>query len=892
MKGVLFYAIRTAGRNQRRSLSLLAALALAVGLTTSTLLYVVASSRSLTDAALRPVSADLVAHGTTDRLNAGTVASDYRAQPGVQVAEPLISADVTSIARTDGTKSTSAGKLFATTDAFVRAFPFIVTTTGTFDGRGILVALPVANQLGVKPGDSVVVTTASGSATLPIAGILDQAPLDPLFASGDPHFEGQSTVVAEVIVIPLGVYQASPIAAVPGSAQAKAPIDPQVYVRIDRAQFSSSPAAAQTAVRNFAFGLERRFTGQIKVTNNDEAALSRAKKDVLGADLIFIFLGVPGVAVGGFLLFGATQVFREETRRETALLRARGASAWQISGSAALNSIFIGAAGSTVGLFLGWFVASAAGGAGNVSASDAIATAPAALSAGILVTALALVVPAVLSLRKEVTAERRRIARSAAPPAWQRYWVDGIALSAAAIFFLITSMAGGFRPANAEGQSLSLAFYVFLGPLFLWVGLTLLVQRLLSHLLPRLLTAMARAVRLGGIASVAAKDLTRRPVIATTTTTVVALTVAFAVSVIAFTATYEQERARDSQYVVGSDIRVTVAAAGSRSTGELAAALQQPGVTSVTGFMRETNALIGAQRQTVYAIDVASFRKTAFLPNSFFANGNAAATLDTLASTPNGVLVSADQVLKFNIKLGDPLIVRIPAAVGSNSYTELNLQVVGIVKYFPTSSQDSDFIINRAAMASGRPGARDDVYLVKTSVPASQLQPVTAAIRSAIPSGAVARVEDLGTAAKLDTSSLTSLNVTGLGSIERWYTYAFAAGALFIFVFTLLAQRRKEYSTMRALGASLGQVRRILTVQAASVTAIGVVVGALVGAVMAVVLVKLLGIIFVIPAASPVFVSSGTWLLLGGAVAAAVGATILASLAVGRSRIAALLREE
>ncbi len=892
MNGVVFYAVRAAKRNPRRSLSVLAALALAVGLTVSTLLYVTASSRALTDAALRPVSADLVAHGTTDRLNAEVVASDYRAQAGVKTAEPVVAADVTSIARVDGGKSTGAARLFATTQGFVRSFSFVSTTAGAFDSNGILITPSTAGQLGVGPGDSVVVATAGGKATFRISGILDPAALEPLFSSGDPNYEGQFTVVPDVIVMPIAAYDRSPIALTPGSLQARSPLDPQVYMQIDRAQFSSSPAAAQTAVRNFAFGLERRFTGQVKISNNDESALNRAKKDVLGADIIFIFLGIPGVAVAGFLGFGATQVFREETRREIGLLRARGASPWQIMGSAVINSLLVGAGGSLAGLVVGWLIASLAGGVGTVNASDVLALAPVAIGTGILLTALALVVPIVMSLRNEVASERRRVTRTDPAPNWQRYWLDAVALSLAALFFVITVLAGGFRPANAEGQSISLAFYVFLGPLFLWIGLTLFLQRLLGRLLPRLLNAAGRAFRLGGISSVAARDLVRRPAIATTTTTVVALTVAFALSVIAFTSTYEQERTRDSQYVVGSDIRVTLSAAGNASPAQVEPALRQPGVTGVTGIMRETNALIGAQRQTVYGIDVNSFRTTAFLPDSFFSNGNAAATMDALAATPNGVLVSADQVVKFNIKTGDPLILRLPSSVGGNSYSELNLKVVGIVKYFPTSSQDSDFIINSAEMAPTRPAPRNDVYLVKTSAPTGQLASITAAIQSAIPAGTVARVEDLGTAAKLDTSSLTSLNVTGLGGIERWYSYAFAAGALLIFVFTLLAQRRKEYGTMRALGASLGQVRRILAVQAASVTAIGLVLGTAVGVVMAFVLVRLLGIIFVIPAAAPVFLSSGSGVLLAGASLGAVAALLVASFALGRSQIATVLREE
>ena len=98
-------------------------------------------------------------------------------------------------------------------------------------------------------------------------------------------------------------------------------------------------------------------------------------------------------------------------------------------------------------------------------------------------------------------AETARSATSGSAPVWQRYWLDAVALGLAAAFFLITYLTGGFKPANAEGQSISLAFYVFLGPLFLWVGLTLSMQRVVGRQLPRLLALAARALRLGGFGS-------------------------------------------------------------------------------------------------------------------------------------------------------------------------------------------------------------------------------------------------------------------------------------------------------------------------------------------------------------------------------------------------------
>ncbi|TAJ16545.1 MAG: FtsX-like permease family protein, partial [Dehalococcoidia bacterium] len=762
MPGVLFVSFRSALRSPRRTISVMMALALAVGLLSSTLLYVATSSRSLTAMALRPVAADFVAHGTTDRVDAAAIAADYRTQPGVVLAEPLVAADIQGLARVDGARETAAGKLFGTTSAFVAGFPFVTTVNGAFSEGGVLIAQSTASQLGLTTGDSIVIVTAGGKATLPISGILDATAAEPLFSSGDPHYEGQFAVVPDIVVMPLPLYQRSGAGIPSGNVQGKAPLDPQVYVRADRNMFASAPAAAQTALRNFGFGLERRHAGQVTFTNNDEAALKHAQKDVIGANLIFIFLGLPGVAVAGFIAFGATQVFQEETRREIGLLRARGALPRQVMLASAVSALLIGVAGSILGVGVGWSLASAAGGLGVVRTADVVATAPVALLSGLLFTVLALIVPVTFSLRRDVTAERRRVSRTAGTPVWQRYHLDAVSLVLAVLFLAITYVTGGFKPTTAEGQSISLAFYVFLGPLFLWLGLTLLLQRLLGRLLLPLLLLTARVLRLGGLGSIAMKDLVRRPAIATTTTTVVALTVAFALSVIAFTATFDHERTRDSQYVVGSDIRLSVSSAGTGGPDQVEPALRQPGVVSSSGFVRDTNALVGAQRQTVYGIDVPTFRNTAFLPDAFFANGDARATLDALARDPNGVLVSREEAAKFNIAVGDPLIIRLSRSTAGNAYAEVTLTVAGITNYFPTSSQDSDFIVNRALMLSNRPTARNDVYLVKAAHAPGQLTRLSESIRAALPSDAVIRIEHLDSATKVDESSLTSLNLLGL----------------------------------------------------------------------------------------------------------------------------------
>ncbi len=892
MNGIFFFTTRQMRRNLRRSSAILGGLTLAVAMAVATLLYISGSAGGLTETALRPVAADLVAHGTNDHVDPAGLSAGYANQRGVRAAEPLIAADFASLTSNDELAATAPGRVFATTEAFVDQFPFVVTVEGTFAPDGILISEASAVRLGVHPGAAVRLAIAGPPRSYLVSGILDSSAAEPLFAGGDPNFEGQFSVVPDVVVMPYALYRAdSATANLPTSPTAKSPVDAQVYIQLDRSQFAGDPPTAQKQIEGFARGLERQNTGQVKIVNNDDSALKRAKQDVLGAKILFVFLGLPGIAIAGFLAQAASQVFREESRREVGLLRARGASPRQIYAGSAAAAVVLAVAGSFVGTAIGAAAAATAVGSGTLSALHLIDAVLVAIPVALVVSLLAVMVPTVLGLRRDIAAERRVVSRVADVPPWERFGLDFAALAAAALFFGVTYLAGGFKPTTAEGQSISFAFYVFLGPLFLWIGLTMLLLRYLRRLLPWVVLRGGRITQMGGFAGMAAKDLARRPQLASLTTTVVALTLAFGVSLLAFTNTYAQERTRDSRFVIGSDIRVTLSSAGRSGPATIEPALAQPLVTGYSGFVRDTNALIGSKRQTMYGIDVSSFRDAAYLPDSFFANGSATRTLDTLAANPNGVLVSREEALGFNIQIGDPLFVRL-SSTDPTGYRDVELKVVGITNYFPTSSQDSDFIMNRALMAqaAGRTDGRNDVYLVE--VAGDNSSEAAKAIQAAMPSGTVAKFEDLHTAAKVDESSLTNLNVVGLGGIQRSFGYALVAGAMVAFVATLVSSRRKDISTMRALGASLGQVRRFVAAQAAIVAATSLAVGVPVGLALGWVLVRLLAIIFPIPVDHTVLVSGGTMLFIGGAVVAVVLALLVAGAAIGRTSVGAALRDQ
>lgn len=66
-------------------------------------------------------------------------------------------------------------------------------------------------------------------------------------------------------------------------------------------------------------------------------------------------------------------------------------------------------------------------------------------------------------------------------------------------------------------------------------------------------------------------------------------------------------------------------------------------------------------------------------------------------------------------------------------------------------------------------------------------------------------VETTATAFNRDQSSLTAVNLLGLGGLQAVCTALISAAAIGIFVFGLL-QRRQEYVTMREIGIRMAQL--------------------------------------------------------------------------------------
>jgi putative ABC transport system permease protein len=153
-------------------------------------------------------------------------------------------------------------------------------------------------------------------------------------------------------------------------------------------------------------------------------------------------------------------------------------------------------------------------------------------------------------------------------------------------------------------------------------------------------------------------------------------------------------------------------------------------------------------------------------------------------------------------------------------------------------------------------------------------------------------VKDIRGQTTQTVSSITTVNLDDISHIEEIFSVVLAAGAMALFVALAVAERRQEFATMAAVGASLGRVGAFLWSEAGFVLAAAALLAAALGWLLAKMLVAMLTHAFDPPPdhlAVP-------WAFLGELSAATLAATVIAiALAARRLRrlpLGAILREQ
>jgi putative ABC transport system permease protein len=845
---------------------------LGVSLTISLLailgIFIASSASTMTRRAVGGVPVDWQVE-VVPGANASAVEKQLRAAGHATTIDQVGYADVTGFTATAGgtTQTTGAGKVLGIVPTYWKDFPaqlrpMLGATTG------VLIAQQTAANLHVAVGDSITITREGvPPVSARVDGVIDLPQADALFqAIGVPPGAAPQAPPDNVLVVPMATWHQwfDPQAAVRPDA-----VRIQLHARLDHA-LPPDPGAAFIKVQQLAHNFEARVAGSAIVGDNLAARLDGVREDALYARVLFLFLGLPGAILAIILTVAVSATGGDRRRREQALLRVRGATTPAILRLESLEAVVVSVLSVIVALAVTALVTRQTVDA-PVAQGQVVTVVGVALVIGIVTALAAVIIPAWRDARSSsVHTGRARVGRGQTP-LWERTWIDVLLLAIAAFVYWRAAASGYQIVLAPEGVAqTSVSYSAFVAPLALWIGVALLVTRIFRHGLSGGRAAVARVFRplAGVLAPIVAASTARQARLVTRGVVLVTLAFSFAVSTSVFNTTYNRQTAVDAELTNGADVTVTGTTA--YPPGPLLDRISQvPGVQAARAMMHRF-AYVGSDLQDIFGIDPLTIGAATNLSNAFFANNDAQAAMQLLASRPDAVLLSQETVNDFQLRIGDAVTLRVQDA-RDHQYHGVTFHFVGVVREFSTAPKDSFILCNATYLASQTHDPSREIVLVRGAIPAEQLAAAIKPVVSQIPG---VRVTDLGTVLRTITSSLTAVDLRGLTWIELTYAVLLIAGASGLVLGLGLIERRRDFALLAALGASGRQLGAFFWTEGLVILVSGMVLGFATGFGLAQMLVKVLTGVFD-PAPQGLAIP---WLYLGILIVAGCISTALAIL--------------
>lgn len=855
-----------------RLIATAAGVAIAVSLLASIGAFLSATTTKMTERAIQSVPVDWQVEAQPGADPAKLIAQVRRSGVANKQVTVRFAATTGLKARTGATvQRTGPGQVLAMPTSYGQTFPgSIRLLAGRLDGP--LLAQQTAANLQAKPGDVVTIGRAGlAPARVRIAGVVELVAADSLFqkVGAPPGAQLQAPPDNVLILPPSGFDKAEgPLASTRADL-----VRTQVHVGLDHSKLPATPGAAYNEVTQQANNLEVKLAGAGLVGDNLGTALDGARSDALYAQILFLFLGLPGAVMAGLITASVASAGAERRRREQALLRARGATGKQLLRLALAEALLAGGVGVIIGLGAALAIGSLSFGTASFGASTFAATlwAAGAAASGLAIATASIVVPAKREAKAlTIAGASAPVGRIAGRPWWMRAYVDLVLIVIAALVYWQVSRNGYQLVLAPEGlPQVQVNWYALIAPVFGWIGGGLLAYRLADLVLGRGRGAVAAGLRplAANLSPMVAATMSRQRRLLARALTLVALTAAFAASTSVFNSTYAQQAEVDARLTNGADVTVTEspgAKIGPAATRKLAAV---PGVASVEPLQHRF-AYVGADLQDLYGVRPSTIEQAGQLQNAWFAGGSAHDLMSRLAAQPDSILVSAETVHDFQLHPGDLLRLRLQNGL-TKKYTTVPFHYVGVAKEFPTAPRDSFLVANAAYVAQQTGSNAVGSFLIQTDGTSSTT--VAKRVQSLV--GTQAKVSDIATSRQVIGTSLTSVELSGLTKVELAFALILAAAATGLVLGLGFSERRRSFAIAAALGARPGQLGAFTWSEDVVVVGGGLLFGAATAALISTVLIKILTGVFDPPPDSAAI----PWLYLAGLTAAAVGAVVLAT---------------
>ena len=623
-------------------------------------------------------------------------------------------------------------------------------------------------------GDPVRVLTPAGSDTYTLVGVATYGGADD--AAGSPVVAFTPATASDTIGEP-GRYDAIAVRAGPGV----------------------SPSEVTAGIEQALQG-----TPSVEALDHDEAVAAAEAEGGEGVAFMSTFLlafALVALLVGSFVISNTFSITVAQRTRETAMLRAIGASRRQIARATKVEALVTGVLASALGVVLG--IGAAVGlrallagfgldlpeGGLVVNAS----TVAICMGVGVLVTSVAAIVPARRAAKVAPIAAIRGVAVDRSARSVGRA-VSGGLVTALGVAALALGLSGG--DAGVVGLG---ALVVFLGVGILGPVIARPVSRLLGAPLPRLR---------GVTGTMARENAIRNPKRTAATASALMVGLGLVVFITVFSASARAsiadsvDTAARAQWIV----HTTFGQGGlSPEAGETVAALPEVGAMSP---MRYSPAMVDGAGATLSAMDPAQIDQVVDLAVT---DGS---TLDLAADE---IAVNATTAEADGIAVGDELTVE---------FARTGAQAFRVAAIYDTLEPMGPYTMSLAALdANGV--ERVDSFLFMTNADGVSMDEARAAIESAL--------ADYPTAELFTTDEFAESRAAVIGQMLN-LIYALLVLAVLIALFGVantlalsVHERTRELGLLRAVGMARSQVRATVRWESVLIALLGTVLGLVIG---------------------------------------------------------------
>ncbi len=468
--------------------------------------------------------------------------------------------------------------------------------------------------------------------------------------------------------------------------------------------------------------------------------------------------------------------------------------------------------------------------------------------AAVIFAFVAMVVSTYQAANRNILALRRDSARGTRPPFWQRLNLDIVFAVIALVGYGIYVYAVNQVPPSVQ---ILLSPLALVAPIFLLLGAALLFLRFFPSLLSLAAKLAARSRSAAPVLAIS--QMARSPRQASRMILLLALSTAFALFTLTFSATQYQRTLDVSAFEVGADF-----------SGQLKLSNETPayitkhyqnirGVLSATSAYEDqfsdTNATT-ALDMYIIAADTSSYAQTVIWPDLGVSPSVLAGRLAAQRRAATGadvVPAVIDQALANSLQLraGSRFITQ-PSGYGINE--EMHFVVLAVVTNIPTLYDDPDAADN----GSSNGGLLVDyqtfatVYHLDTGNTAPALNLVwlrtrsdkssLASVRTALSKGALAVDQLRDRRLLIAQAEANPLIVDLFGTLDLGAATALFLALLGVLLASWLSARNRltSFAMLRALGGEPRQLTRILLVEQGIIYALSIVLGVVVGIVLSI----------------------------------------------------------